>query len=439
MHASFSTGRLALTGIGLTLLGTALAAGAQPAYESLDTAAEAVEPQVIEWRRWFHQHPELSNREFNTAAKLAEILQAMDLQVETGIANTGVVALLEGEQPGPTVALRADIDGLPVTEQTGLPFASTETADYNGAEVGVMHACGHDSHMAMLLGAAKVLIAHKAQLKGKVLFIFQPAEEGAPEGEEGGAELMLKEGLFDKYRPDAVFGLHVGLNMPHDTIAVRKGPALAAVDVFRVIVKGRQTHGSRPWGGVDPVVTASQIVLGLQTIASRQLDVTKAPSIITVGKISGGIRHNIIPDEVELWGTIRSFDPEMREDIHRRIEQTANHIAQSAGAEADVSFDYGYPVTVNDGELYDAMLPTLERVAAARPVITPQLVTGAEDFSYFAREVPGLYFYLGVVPEGVNPLDAPSNHSPLFDVDESVLITGVRALSQLAIDYMNNN
>ena len=409
---------------------------ADPDPARIEQLISAGNDQVIQWRRWFHQNPELSNREFKTSAKIAGLLSDMGFEVHTGIANTGVVALLEGAKPGPRVALRADIDGLPVTEKTGLPFASTVTTDYNGTEVGVMHACGHDGHIAMLLGAAQTLVALKDELAGSVLFIFQPAEEGAPEGEEGGAELMLKEGLFEQYQPDVVFGLHAGLNTPHDVIAVRKGPAMAAVDVFRVIVKGRQTHGSRPWDGIDPVVTASQIVLGLQTIASRQLDVTTAPSIITVGKISGGIRHNIIPDEVELWGTIRSFDPEMRKDIHRRIQHTAENIAVAAGAVADVTFDYSYPVTFNHEDLFDQMLPTLQRVSGDRSVITPNLITGAEDFSYFARQVPGLYFYLGVVPEGVDPADAPGNHSPLFDVDESVLQTGVRAYTHLTVDYM---
>ena len=409
---------------------------ALPDEATLNELAADANGQVVELRRHFHANPELSNREHETAEKVAETLRAMDIDVQTGIAHTGVVGILEGGQPGPVVALRADMDALPVTEKTGLPFASEVTAEYNGEDVGVMHACGHDTHMAMLLGAARVLSAVRDELAGTVMFIFQPAEEGAPEGEDGGAELMLEEGVFDDITPDAVFGLHVGLNMPGGQIATRPGPLMAAVDTFRVMVKGKQTHGSRPWGGIDPVVTASQIVLGLQTIASRQLDVTKQPSIITVGKISGGIRHNIIPDEVELWGTIRTFDADMRDSIHQRIERTAVNIAESAGATADVEITPGYPETVNDPELTAQMLPTLNRINPDNEVIEPQLVTGAEDFSYFANEVPGLYFFLGAVPEGVDPKEAPSNHSPFFDFDESHLVTGVRAFVHLTVDYM---
>lgn len=412
--------------------------GAAPEWDTIDAVIAANDEQMVEWRRWLHQHPELSNREFNTAEYLARELSNMGLDVETGIAKTGVVALLKGSKPGKTVALRADIDALPVREQTGLAFASTVEAEYGGNKVGVMHACGHDAHMSILLGVAKTLSGMRDKVSGNILFIFQPAEEGAPAGEEGGAELMLKEGLFKKYKPDAIFGLHVGLNMPYGTIALRRGALMAAVDTLTINVKGRQTHGARPWGGVDPIVTSAQIINGLQTIVSRQVNITKAPAIVTIGKITGGVRHNIIPDEVELWGTIRTFDPGMRDQIHAKIKLIAENIAISAGAVATVEIDTGYPVTFNDGELYDQMMPTLVKVSGERAVFTPPLVTGAEDFSFFANEIPGVYFYLGSVPEGQDPLTAPSNHSPMFDVDESVLGIGARALSHLAIDYLSN-
>ena len=404
--------------------------------EKLDKMASEVQTDVVDLRRWFHEHPELSNREFETSKRIAKELQALGLEVETGIAHTGVVALLKGAKKGPTVALRADIDGLPVTEQTGLPYASKATSEFAGKKVGVMHACGHDSHIAMLLGAAKILTEVKDELAGDVLFIFQPAEEGAPSGEEGGAELMLKEGVFKKYKPDVVFGMHIGLGTKGNHIAVRPGPTMAAVDIFEIIVKGRQTHGAKPWNGVDPIVVSSQIILGLQTIASRQVNVTQAPSIITVGKITGGVRHNIIPDEVELWGTIRTFDEKMRSEIHQRIEKTASSIAESAGAKAEVVISTGYPVTVNDTELTERMLPTLKRVTQGREVITPVLKTTAEDFSFFANDVPGMLIFLGAVEEGTDPTSGPANHSPFYTVHEPNMETGVKAYVNLTVDYM---
>ena len=423
----------------LFLLLGSISATATPAWEAIDELVANNSAQVIEWRRWFHQHPELSNREFNTAEYVARELTNMGLEVKAGIAKTGVVALLRGGRSGNTVALRADMDALPVREQTGLEFASTVEAEFDGNKVGVMHACGHDAHMAILLGAAKTLSTMRDKIPGNVLFIFQPAEEGAPEGEEGGAELMLAEGLFAQYKPDAVFGMHVGLNTPHKTIALRRGPLMAAVDTLRITVHGRQSHGARPWNGVDPIVTAAQIVNALQTIVSRQVDITQAPAIITIGKFSGGVRHNIIPDKVEMWGTIRSFDADMRDQLHSKIRQVVNNTAAAAGATASIDIDIGYPVTINDGALYDQMLPTLVRVSAGREILTPNLKTGAEDFSFFANQVPGIYFFLGSVSEGVDPATAPSNHSPMFDVDESVLEVGTRALSHLAIDFLANN
>jgi len=406
--------------------------------QQLDNLASAAQPQVVQWRRWFHENPELSNREVNTAARVAEILTEMGLEPQTGIAHTGVVAIIEGGRPGPLVAIRADMDGLPVTEATGLPFASKVRGEYNGQEVGVMHACGHDNHMAMLLGAASVLNSVKDELSGSVMLIFQPAEEGAPEGEQGGAELMLKEGIFAQRKPEAVFGLHVGINQPGGRIAVRGGPMLAAVDSFKLVVNGKQTHGARPWNGIDPIVVASQIVLGLQTIASRQVDVTQAPSIVTVGRISGGVRSNVIPDSVEMEGTIRTFDAAMREQIHMRIERTARMIAESAGASIEFHLEYGYPATINDPGLTDKMLPTLQRVAGEGGLLSVQPQTVAEDFSLFADETPGLYFFLGNGKPGVDPQTIPSNHSPLFDMYEPGMELGVRALSHLVVDYLQD-
>lgn len=402
-------------------------------HEVLDAHASAIESDVIEWRRDIHANPELSNREFRTAALVADHLRALGMEVRTEVAHTGVVGFLEGGKPGPVVALRADMDALPVTEMVDLPFASKVRTTYNGMEVGVMHACGHDNHVAILMGVASVLTSMKEDLPGSVKFIFQPAEEGAPEGEEGGADLMLREGAFENPRPEVIFGLHVWPNRVGE-INYLPGPFMASSDAMRIKVKGRQTHGAVPWGGVDPIVVASQIVLGLQTIASRQLDVTATPSIITVGTFHGGVRSNIIPDEVELSGTIRTFLPEVRQDIERRIRHTVEHIATSAGATAEVQIDYGYPVTVNDPELTMQMLPSLKRVSDS--VKQTAKITGAEDFSYFANEVPGLFIFLGVAPPDADLATVPRNHSPYFFADEAALLTGVRALASLAVDYM---
>lgn len=409
---------------------------AAPDWSELDELAAGAQQQVVDWRRHFHANPELSNREFKTAEYVAAALRDMDIEVETGIAHTGVVGLLRGGKPGPMVAIRADMDGLPVTEQTGLSFASTLTSEYQGKAVGVMHACGHDTHMAMLLGAARVLSAVRDELSGSVLFIFQPSEEGAPLGEEGGAELMLKEGLFERYKPSAVFGMHVGLSVPGGQMAVRSGPAMAAVDYLQIDVHGEQTHGARPWGGVDPIVAGSQIVLGLQTIASRQLNITKVPYIITIGKFDSGVRNNIIPDKVEMHGTIRSFDAVMQDDIHARIKRTAENIAASSGATADVTITKQYPATINQPELTAQMMPTLEKVSGDQPIITPDLVTGAEDFSFFANEIPGLYIFLSAAAPDVDNSNMPGNHSPFFDVHEPNMELGVRTFSHLVVDYL---
>ena len=407
-------------------------ASAQITPERLDELAAEAQPQVVEWRRWLHQNPELGNREFETSAYIAGALSDMGLEPQTGIAHTGIVAMIEGGQPGPLVALRADIDALPVKEQTGLPFASQAKGEYRGEEVDVMHACGHDAHIAMLLGAARVLTEVKDELPGSVMLIFQPAEEGAPAGEKGGAELMLAEGIWDEVKPEAVFGIHVGIGAEARVVAT-PGPAMAASDRFEIRVKGVQTHGAMPWNGVDPIVTAAQIIMGLQTIASRQVDVTKAPSIISIGRIEGGVRNNVIPEQVEFEGTIRTFDPAMREAIHERIENTARSIAAASGAEIEFELELGYPALINDPGLYERMLPTLQRVT---DVGRGHPHTTAEDFAYFAMETPGLYVNLANGPEGGDPRFAAPNHSPFFDMYEPNMEIGVRVFANLVVDYL---
>ena len=392
---------------------------------------DAVMPKVVEWRRDFHQHPELSNQEFRTAKIVADHLRSLGMEVETEVAHTGVVGTLRGGD-GPVVALRADMDGLPVTELVDLPFASKARGVYQGREVGVMHACGHDNHVAILMGVAEVLAGMGDDLPGTVKFIFQPAEEGTPDGAVGGAELMLIEGAFENPRPDVVFGLHV-FPFPAGTIATRPGGLMASSDRHQITIKGKQTHGAVPWAGVDPIVTASQVVLGLQTIVSRQLDATLTPSIVTIGRVEGGVRNNIIPESVELEGTIRTFDAETRIDIHKRIRRTATNIAEAAGATADVVIDQGYGVTRNDPNLFRQMSPTLERVAGDRFIEASQTTT-AEDFSFFANEVPGLFLFLGVAPD--DPTLIYPNHSPRFYADERALPVGVEALTSMTLDYM---
>ncbi len=402
----------------------------------VDRRASLIEGKVVAWRRDIHAHPELSNREVRTAQLVAEHLRALGIEVRTGMAHTGVVGVLRGGRPGPVVALRADMDALPVTEEVDVPFASKVRATYNGQDVGVMHACGHDAHVAMLMGVAEVLAGMRRDLPGTVKFIFQPAEEGAPAGEQGGAELMIAEGALDDPKPSAIFGLHV-FPYPAGQIRYRPGGTMAAADALRIVVRGRQTHGALPWAGVDPIVVASLIVLGLQTIVSRQVDLTAAPAIVTIGAITGGVRNNIIPDSVVMIGTIRTFDPAVQRDIHERVRRTAEAIAQSAGATAQVTIDPGYPVTYNDPALTERMLPTLRRVAGAGAVgvNTPQ--TTAEDFSRYEQRVPGLFFFLGITPPGTDPRTVAPNHSPRFSVDEAALPVGVRALAHLAIDYLS--
>ena len=405
--------------------------------QQIDTAAARVEANVIATRRDIHQHPELGNREVRTARLVADRLRALNIDVTENVAHTGVVGILKGGKPGKVVALRADMDALPVTEQVDLPFASKVRTTYNGQEVGVMHACGHDAHVAILLGVAEVLSGMRAQLPGTVKFIFQPAEEGAPQGEEGGAELMVKEGVLENPKVDAIFGLHVTSRFAVGEIAYRPEGMMAAVDSFRIGVRGKQTHGAYPWLGVDPIVVASQIVLGLQTIPSRQLDSSLAPSVVTVGAIHGGVRNNIIPDEVEMIGTIRSLDAKMRDDIHARIRRTAESIATAAGATANVEITTGYPITYNDPALTERIAPTLRRVGGNDNVRVVNPVLGAEDFSFFQQKVPGVFFWLGTRPKNQTPEQAPSNHSPLFYIDESGLGLGVRALANVAVDYLN--
>ena len=407
-------------------------------HRSIDRLADQVEPHVIANRRYIHQHPELSNRETETAAYIAEHLRALGIDVRTGVAKTGVVGVLRGGKPGPVVALRSELDALPNTEEVDLPFKSTVRTTYDGKDVGVMHACGHDAHMGILLGVAEVFAQLKPQLHGTVKFILQPAEEGAPSGEQGGAALMIKEGVLDTDpRPEAIFALHVLSLFETGRVAYRAGGIMAGVDDLKIIVHGRSTHGALPWNGVDPIVVASQIVLGLQTIVSRQTDLTKAPAIVTIGKIEGGVRSNIIPDAVTLVGTIRTLDPQLRGDVLERVKRTAEYIAAASGATADVSFGaaVAYPVTFNDPKLSARMLPTLVRVVGTEQLIETPPQTVSEDFSFYQQHIPGFYVFLGVRKPGASLDEYAPNHSPRFKIDESGLKLGVRVLANLAVDY----
>jgi amidohydrolase len=419
----------------VALLAVATTASAQATlHRTIDERPAALEQEMLGWRRHFHEHPELSNREVETSKYVADRLRSFGLEPKVGVGRHGVVATLRGGQPGPVVALRADMDALPVKEEGGLPFASTATGEFEGRSVPVMHACGHDAHMAILLATAKILSGLQPQLRGTVTFIFQPAEEGAPTNElPAGADLMVREGALKSPDVDAVFGVHVFANIPSGHIGYRSGPLMAASDQYEILVRGRQTHGANPWNGVDPIVVGSQIVLGLQTIVSRQLDITAQPVIITVGQFESGVRNNIIPDTARLVGTIRTFDASMRKDVHERITRTAQRIAESAGATATVSFGRYTPVTVNHPALTRHVLPTLQRVT--NNVFEVPLFTTAEDFSFYQRAVPGVFVFLGITPpDQVGKVDA--NHSPRFMVDERALVTGVRTLSYLAVDYL---
>jgi amidohydrolase len=403
----------------------------------LEPELKAVDAKVIAWRRDFHQNPELSNREIRTSKIVADHLVSLGLKVETGIAKTGVVALLDTGKAGPTIALRADMDALPVTERVDVPFKSVARSSYRGEEVGVMHACGHDSHTAVLMGVAEALVKAKSRLRGKVLFVFQPAEEGAPPGEEGGASVMLKEGVFTKYKPEVAFGWHAWSSLPTGVIGYRSGPLLADSNAWRATITGKQAHGSAPWKGVDPIVVSAQIVTAMQTIISRQTDLTETPAVFTVGMIKGGVRNNIIPDTVEMIGTLRTFNDDQKAKIVANATRLFAKTAEASGATAQFAMEtYHNPVTVNDPKLTDRMVPSLRRAAGEKNVRIVPLVTGSEDFAYFANTVPSFFFFVGVTPPDQDPVTAPVNHSPLFYIDEKAIPVATRALTAVAVDYL---
>jgi amidohydrolase len=412
----------------------ATARGQMPTSAELQRRVEQIMPKVVAWRRDIHQHPELGNRETRTAKIVADHLRALGMEVRTGVAHTGVVGLLKGGRAGPVIALRADMDALPVSEMVDVPFRSRVRTTFNGDSVGVMHACGHDNHVAILMGAAEVLAGMRATLPGTVKFIFQPAEEGPPAGEAGGAAMMIEQGVLAAPAPEAIFGLHVWADSV-GRITYRPGGAMAGGDGLRIVVHGRQTHGAMPWGGVDPVVVSAQIVNALQTIPSRQMDVTVAPSIVTIATIHGGVRGNIIPDSVVMTGTVRTLDPAQRLDVRMRVKRTAEKVAESFGATAQVTLQEGYPVTYNDPKLTERMVPSLRAAANGRAALAAPTM-GSEDFSYFQQRIPGLYFFLGVTPGGQDPKTAPRNHSPYFAADEAALPVGVRAMTQVTLDYL---
>jgi amidohydrolase len=398
--------------------------------------AETLEAKVVAWRRDFHQNPELGNREFKTAEKVAAHLKSLGIEVKTGVGKTGVVGILKGGKPGPVVALRADMDGLPVKERAEIPFASKAVGEYNGQPVSVMHACGHDTHVAILMGTAEILAGMQKDLKGTVKFIFQPAEEGAPEGEEGGAALMVKEGVLENPKVDVIFGLHINAQTEVGKIRYRPGGTMASSDWFKIKIRGKQTHGASPWQGVDPIVTASQVIMGLQTIVSRNAPLTESAAVVTVGQINGGVRSNIIPEEVNMNGTIRTLDPSVQDMIHARIAQVATNIAQSAGATAEVKITKMCPITFNDVALTDKMVPTLEGVAGKGNVTITAAVTGAEDFAFYQQKVPGLFFFLGGAPKGKPEKDTAPHHTPDFYIDEGGFVLGMKSMASLVVDYM---
>ncbi len=408
---------------------------AQDMSAQVNASATKIMPRVVEWRRHLHQYPELSNREFKTAKYVENHLRKLGLEVKTGVAKTGVVGILKGGLPGPVIGLRADMDGLPVTERVDIPYASKEKGEYNGQEVGVMHACGHDTHVAMLMGAATVLSEMKDKIKGTVVFIFQPAEEGPPAGEEGGADLMVREGVMDNPKIDAIFGIHVNSQTPVGTIRYKSGAVMASSDWFSIKVKGKQTHGAYPWSGVDPIATAAQIYNGLQMIVARRSELIKSPVVITVGRISGGVRENIIPEEMMMAGTIRVLDEQMQADVHEKIKLTAEKIAESMGATAEVTIERKTPVTYNTPELVSKMLPSLEKAAGRANVIESTWVTGAEDFAFYRAKAPAFFFYVGGMPAGKDPKDAAPHHTPDFFIDDSRLDVGVKAFANLVFDY----
>lgn len=405
----------------------------------LDLQVKELEPKIIEWRRYFHEHPELSNREVKTGVRIAEQLKALGLEVQYPVAKTGVVALLKGSKPGPVIALRADIDALPITERNSLPFASKEKVMFSGQETGVMHACGHDGHMAILLAVAEILSKNKNELRGTVKFIFQPAEEGAPVSDGvSGAELMIKEGVLENPKVEAIFGLHIQSLLPSGQLAYRSGGLMASVDGVDIKVKGQGAHGATPWDSVDPIVISSQIINGLQTIVSRQTELTKGGAVITIGSMHAGIRRNIIPEEAMLEGTIRAFDDNMQKKIHADIIRTATKIAESAGGKAEVNIQVMYPATVNDPKLTEQMAPSLQRAAGAENVKITLPVTMAEDFSFFQKKVPGFFFFLGAYPADMKLDKQPTHHTADFIIDEKALASGVKAFLHLTFDYLNS-
>ncbi len=408
-------------------------------YKKIERLSENVENSVVKWRRHIHQNPELSNREFMTAKYVSDHLKSLGLEVQENIAHTGVVAILEGGHPGGVVALRADMDALPVTERVDLPFASKVKTIYKDVEVGVMHACGHDTHVAILMGVASVLTEIKEEIKGTVKFIFQPAEEGAPDGEEGGAELMVKEGVLKNPDVDAIFGLHISSGAPINTLTYKPGGTMASATSFEIKIKGKQAHGSRPWEGADPIVAGAQIINNLQTIVSRNLDLTNEAAVVTIGRFESGIRSNIIPESAYMEGTIRALDYEMRDEIYKRLKEIVVNTAKSNNLEAEVILKTPYPITYNDLKLTDQMKKTLFRVAGENNVKLARASTGAEDFSYFANKVPGFFFRLGGMPIEDHPNKGFSHHTPDFYIDDSGLILGVRAMANLAFDYLNTN
>jgi amidohydrolase len=407
--------------------------------KKIAAAADKIEAQVIAWRRDIHEHPELGNNEIRTSGLIAKYLQSLGLEVKTGIAKTGVVGILKGGKPGPVVALRADMDALPITESTQVPFASKVKTMYNGKEVGVMHACGHDSHVAMLLGVAEVLSSIKNDLKGTVKFIFQPAEEGAPEGEEGGAELMVKEGVMENPHVDVVFGQHINSQLEVGKIAYRSGGTLAGVNDMKIIIKGKPSHGAYPWFSVDPIVVSAEIINNLQTVVSRNLNVTENAGVVTIGAINGGNRGNVIPDQVEMLGTIRSLSRDDEKMMIERVRQIITKTAEANGATAEIYLPYTshYPVTFNDVALTEKMLPSLRKSAGDSNVVLKPATTGAEDFSFYQEKAPGLFIFLGGMPKGEVPKDAPAHHTPNFYIDESGFKLGVEAMANLTVDYMN--
>jgi amidohydrolase len=405
------------------------------AQHGMDAEISAIESKVIEWRRDFHQNPELSNREFKTAEKIAKHLESLGLEVQTGIAHTGVVGILKGNSPGKVLALRADIDALPVPERADLPFKSNAKGQFRGEEVPVMHACGHDTHIAILMGVAEILSKNKDKIKGTIKFIFQPAEEGAPPGEEGGAELMVKEGVLKNPDVDAIFGLHIGSGQPINTLAYRPGGIMAASQSFEINVKGKQTHGSTPWTGIDPIMVSAKIIDGLQTLISREMPLTKEGIVLSIGKIKSGVRSNIIPESAQIIGTLRTLDVDMQTQINKRMKEMVPAIAKAYRAEATIDIAKGYPITYNDPALTKQMLPSLQAAAGSDKVVEIKAITGAEDFSFFQKEVPGLYFFLGGMTPG-NTTPFP-HHTPDFYIDEAGMLLGVKTFIQMSIDYLN--